>query len=143
MCSKSQQNNLYKLEQHCVSTMCKSLETVDSAFDQLKIIKLPDLLSFSQHKLGYRVSHKLLPKLILKLFNRKGGQKTHRYDTRNKNTPNIQVHQDATFNNSFLCKSITRYSSLPTFIRAKKTLKSFTHHVKCYYTSTTGENAQA
>ena len=93
MCSKCYQKILYQLQQRCVATMCRPLETVNAAYNQLKIISLPDLLLFSQQKMGYCVTHKLLPKPILRLFNRRGGQKTHRYETRNKNTPNIQLHQ--------------------------------------------------
>ena len=93
--------------------------------------------------MGYCVTHKLLPKPILRLFNRRGGQKTHRYKTRNKNMPNIQLHQQATFNNSFLCKSISSYSILPATVRSKQTLKSFTNQLKYTYVGVVGDNEQA
>ena len=133
MCSKTQQKSLQQLQQHCVATMCKPLETVNAAYKRLKIINLPDLLLFNQQKIGYSVSHKLFPKPIQRLFNRRGGQKTHRYNTRNKSIPNIQTHQQSTFNNSFLCKSISSYLLLPATARSKKTLTSFTCHLKQYY----------
>ena len=132
--SKSLQTSLYKLQQECMSAMCKPLETVKSAFNQLKIIRLPDLIVFHQQKLGYLVSHKLLPTPILGLFNRRGGKKTHRYETRNKNTPNIQTHQEPSYN-SFLCKAITEYNKLSVSIRTSKTTRMFTGKLKKHYTS--------
>ena len=115
--SKSSQSSLYKLQQQCVSGMCKPTEYVESAFNRLKIIRLPDLNTFHQQKLGYQVSHKFLPTPIVELFKRRGGKKTHRYETRNKNMPNIQVHQEPMYNNSFLCKAITEYNKLSISIK--------------------------
>ena len=123
---KSSQTSLYKLQQECMSAMCKPLETVESAFNQLKIIRLPDLITFHQQNLGYLVSYKLLPTPILGLFNRRGGKKTHRYETRNKNTPNIQIHQEPLYNNSFLCKAVTEYNKLSISIRTSETIRMFT-----------------
>ena len=135
MSLKSSQNSFYKLQQECMLAMCKPMETVKSAFNQLKIIRLPDLILFNQQKLGYLVSHKLLPTPLLGLFNRRGGRKTHCYETRNKNTPNIQTHQEATFNKSFLCKAITEYNKLLISIKTSGTIKSFTSKLKKHYTS--------
>ena len=42
MCSKSYQKILYQLQQRCVVTMCRLLETVNAAYNRLKIISLPD-----------------------------------------------------------------------------------------------------
>ena len=134
MCSKTQQKSLQQLQQCCIATMCKPLETINAAYKRLQIISLPDLLLFNQQKMGYSVSHKLFPKPIQRLFNKRGGRKAHRYNTRNKNIPNIQTHQQSTFNNSFLCKSIMSYMLLPTTVRSKKTLKSFTRHLKQCHT---------
>ena len=71
--SKSSQSSLYKLQQQCMLGMCKPTESVESAFNRLKIIRLPDLITFHQQKLGYQVSHKFLPTPIAELFNRRGG----------------------------------------------------------------------
>ena len=120
MCSKSYKKILYQPQQRCVATMCRPLETVNAAYNQLKIISLPDLLLFSQQKMGYCVDK-----------------------TRNENTPNIQLHQQATFNNSFLCKSISSYSILPATVRSKQTLKSFTIQLKYSYVGVVGDNEQA
>ena len=57
--------------------------------------------------------------------------------------PNIQLHQQATFNNSFLCKSISSYSILPATVRSKQTLKSFTNQSKYNYVGVLDDNEQA
>ena len=132
---KSLQTSLYKLQQECMSAMCKPLETVEFAFNRLKIIRLLDLITFHQQKLGYLVSHKLLPTPIAGLFNRRGGKKTHHYESRNKNTPNIQAHQEPSYNNSFLCKAITEYNKLSISIRTSETIRMFTCKLKKHYTS--------
>ena len=132
---KSSQTSLYKLQQECMAAMCKPLETVESAFNRLKIIRLSEIIAFHQQRLGYLVSHKLLPMPILGLFNRRGGNKTHHYKTRNKNTPNIQTHQEPSYNNSFLCKAIMEYSKLSISIRTSETIRMFTCKLKKHYTS--------
>ena len=43
---KSSQTSLDKLQQECMMAMCKPLETIESAFNRLKIIRLPDLIRF-------------------------------------------------------------------------------------------------
>ena len=132
---KSSQTSLYKLQQECMTAMCKPLETIESAFNQLKIIRLPDLIRFHQQKLGYLVSNKLLPTPIVGLFNRRGGKKTHCYETRSKNTPNIQAHQEPIYNHSFLCKAITEYNKLSISIKTSETIRMFTCKLKKHYTS--------
>ena len=57
--------------------------------------------------------------------------------------PNIQLHQQAMFNNSFLCKSISSYSILPAVVRSKQTLKSFTNQLKYSHVGVVGDNEQA
>ena len=76
-------------------------------------------------KLGYKISKKQIPSQISNIMNNKGGLKAHRYNTRNKGTPNIQKHQTTQFNKSFLCKSISLYGNLPVDVKMSKTLKTF------------------
>ena len=116
MCPKSLQNSLYRLQIKCINIIKKNCNT-DVAFWHLRVIRLPDLIMLHQQKLGYMVSHELLPKPLLDLFNNRGGKRSQHYPTRNKLIPNIQAHQNVTFNSSFLCKSITTYNQLPLSIK--------------------------
>ena len=54
---KSLQTSLYKLQQECMSAMCKPLETVKSAFNRLKIIRLPDLITFHQPSISLTLAN--------------------------------------------------------------------------------------
>ena len=121
-----------RLQKECVSNICKQKGPIDEVFKCLKIKGLPDLITFHQQKLGYKVTHKLLPVPILELFDRRGGKKSHHYPSRNKNTPNIQAHQNVTFNNSFLCKAIMDYNQLPLHLKCKNTIQSFVNKLKLY-----------
>ena len=131
MSQKSSQNSLYRLQKEFFSIICKQKGPIDEGFKCLKIIGLPDLITFHQQKLGYKVTHKLLPVPMLELFDRRGGKKSHRYPTRNKNTPNIQAH--VTFNKSFLCKAIMDYNQLPLQLKCKNTIQSFVNKLKPYH----------
>ena len=52
------------------------------------------------------------------------GKRTHGYESRNKNLPNILLHNSNTFNKSFLCKAITAYSHTPVEIKNSNNIKS-------------------
>ena len=133
MSQKSSQNHLYRLQKECVSIICKQKGPIDEGFKHLKIIGLPDLITFHQQKLDYKATHKLLPVPILELFDRRGGKKSHCYPTRNKNTPKKQAHQNVTFNKSFLCKAIMNCNQLPLQLKCKNTIQSFVNKLKLYH----------
>ena len=63
-------------------------------------------------KFGARISNNLLPKPIQELAIKRGGKKTHGYETRNKHIPNTQKHSSTRFNISFMRRGIAEYSKL-------------------------------
>ena len=79
-----------------------------------------NLINLETLKLGYKISHRLLPKPLLDMVDTKGEKKQHGYNTRNKGTPNVQKHELTQFNKSFLCKSITLYGRLPQALKTRK-----------------------
>ena len=83
-------------------------------------------------KFGHKLTKKVLPKPLKYLMDQRGGKKSHRYDTRNKDTPNVQLHQTMVFNQSFLCKSITEFNKLPTDIKNAQG-KCFVKKLKKHY----------
>ena len=89
---KSSHNSLYRLKKECVKLVAKMPKhsNAEPIFKRQCIIRLPDLIKNELCKLGYKVTNKLLPKPLVELFEQQGGKKTHKYETRNKNTPNIQ-----------------------------------------------------
>ena len=113
MASKTNLNKLTKIQDDSMKLIGKNLGTsnISAMYKALGIIQLPKMIQIELAKYGHRVTEKSLPTSIQNLANRNGGVKTHRYPTRNRNTPNIQKHTDHQFNSSFLCKGITVYSA--------------------------------
>ena len=132
MTSQSQINELYLAQKSCLKHMFNKPKTynTDRLFRELDLLKLQDIITLEQCKLGYKLVNNKIPNPIKKLMQQKGGKKKHRYNTRNKNLPNIQKHQSKSFNTSYLCKGITNFTKLPTDVKNSKTLKSFTRQVK-------------
>ena len=105
MISKTQQKRLYKLQSACIRIIAKKSKSFEAEvlYKSLGVIHFPDLIKQEQYKLGYKISCKILPELLIALFDKKGGKKCHRYPTRNKYILNIQRHTTTQMNSSFLC----------------------------------------
>ena len=112
-----------KIQKYCVRSIAKRPHNThtDPLFKSLKIMKFKDLMQLEQCKLAYKIKNKLLPKPILELFD-SIGKKTHQYNTRQKNLPNIKRHKSDLYNKSFLCKCILNYNELNS---AKKSLNIY------------------
>ena len=89
-----------------------------------------ELIMTEQAKLGYKVRGGLLLKAIQDLFDANGGEKVHRYPTRNKSLPNIQWHTNSTYNQSFMCKSLSAYISLPGITKQVHSIASFVNRIR-------------
>ena len=87
-------------------------------------------------KFGARISNNLLPDPIQEHMLRRGGKKTHRYETRNKHIPNTQKHGTTCFNNSFMCCGITEYSNLTQELKLIKTMPLFVKKLRDIIIST-------
>ena len=85
---------------------------VDDIYIKLKLLKFSDMIKIELCKFGARISNNLLPKPIQELMIKRGGKKTHGYETRNKHIPNTQKHSTTHFNISFMHRGITKYSKL-------------------------------
>ena len=86
-------------------------------YNKQQLIQLLDLIKLELAKYGHRQTTKDYPASLWQIANANGGTKKHRYQTRSKNTPNIQAHTVHEFNISYLCKGIVVYSELPTEIK--------------------------
>ena len=96
----------------------------------LHIMSIDQMIKLSLCKLGYKITHELLPHPLLKIFNSYGGRKTHHYLMRNRQTPNIQKHHDTKFNKSFLCQSILEFSRLGEGLKREKQSSRFDRLLK-------------
>ena len=81
-------------------------------------------------KYGYKITKKLLPKPLIRLAHDRGGKKVHRYDTRNKYMPNVQLHKSPQFNNSFVCQGIKEFRKLPQSMKDIASLNGFVKQLK-------------
>ena len=136
MVSESQLNGFHKIEDHCVQiVLSNNNDNIKDLYTSLSIQPIDQLIKGSLCKLGHSLNHKQLPSLLIKLFNMHGGEKLHRYPTRNKNIPNVQKHTAQVFNRSFLCRSIVEFSKLPTELKSEKEKRIFVHKLKHYLTS--------
>ena len=131
MASKAQLCNLKKVQNLCIQIINKRTITSDitGQYEELKIFNVETLIKLHLCKLGHMISHSQLPTPIHKIFNDKGGLKRHRYPTRRKNTPNIQVHTLELFNKSFMCRGLVEYHLLPQYLKENLLYKRFV--VKC------------
>ena len=132
MIHKSSYNSLYKFQKECVKLVAKVPKSscVEPIFDRLNLFRLPDLIENELKKLGYKITHKLLPEPLIELFQINGSRKMHRYDTHQKSIPNVQNYSTLLFNRSFLCKCLSLYSKLPNSIRLKSSLSGFCQAIK-------------
>ena len=91
-----------------------------------KTLSFDDLQKIELAKLSFRYTNKMLPKRLENLFD----MKHYAYNTQNANAPNIPIHGTKLYNSSYLCKSSSYWMSLPTELKDKRSIKSFTKHLK-------------
>ena len=132
MISKTQQKRLYKLQSACIWIIAKKPKSfeAEALYKSLDVIRFLDLIKQEQYKLGYKVSHKILPEPIISLFDKKGGKKCHRYPTKNKNILNIQRYTTPQMNSSFLCQSVNNFMQLPGTTKQCPSLLCFCNQIK-------------
>ena len=105
---KTMQNNCVKL-----LDLSKNLNDI---YRKHKMLKLDDLVNLEQRKLGYKLNNDLLPPNLAKvlLTDRRGKtlQKQHKYNTQQKDHPNLPNHLSRLYNDIFLVQSIKNHNNL-------------------------------
>ena len=126
MLSSTQLKELWKMQQQCVQLVSKlNDKNINRQMRTLHIMSVDNMIRLSLCKLGYKITHEVLPIPLLKIFNSHGGKKTHQYPMRNRQTSNVQKHHSAKFNKSFLCQSILEFSKLNDNLKREKHLTRF------------------
>ena len=130
--SKAQLNDLRKIQNQCIQIINKKSATSDitGQYEELRILKLDQLVKLHLCKLGHMISHDQLPIPIHRMFEARGGKKLHRYLTQRKHIPNIQTHPSEIFNKSFMCRSLTEYNLLPQHLRTNVPYRCFVLNYK-------------
>ena len=94
MITQQKVHEIFNIQKQCIRLITRQKKDVDPTclFNKLRIPKIKDIIHIAMCKLGHNISHKHYPSLILNLFDKFGGQKSHRYPTRNKHVSNVQWH---------------------------------------------------
>ena len=128
-------NMLSKLQTNCMKRIC-TMGDKKHLYQTLRVLPIKKLVMLEQAKLGYKLCNNLLPKklsgALLTDQNNDSIKKVHGYDTRHKNVPNLPTASSTKYRNSFLCKAISTYSSLPQTVTQIRSLPKFVCDCKKY-----------
>ena len=98
-------NKIQKVQNMCLSMMEQSQKTAITTRKE-HILNISSLIHLEHLKLGYRLLQHTLPSKIALLLStdqkNNSLEKIHKYDTRNKNKPNLPQIKNKTYRNSFL-----------------------------------------
>ena len=133
LASKSILKHLQKVQNNCLRCIEPRMH-IPEILKKHKILKVEDLIKLEQCKLGYKVCNNLLPaRLLTWLFTESKDmslKKSHIYNTRCKEIPNVPVMSSTRYRNSFMYMCIKEYTSAVISESPKHGLKSFIKHYK-------------
>ena len=137
MMTKTSKNELKKLQKACICLVNKKKKNAptNELFIRNRLLKFSEMIDIELLKFGYMLSRRCLPNPIDKIMNEKGRLKTHPYPTRNKRIPNVQRHNDQSFNSSYLCKGVTLFMNSGKPIKDASSLKRMIIEAKNRYMS--------
>ena len=105
---------------------------IDELFRKHKILKFIDMVKVEQCKLGYKLCHGLLPKVLannmVRDHNKQSISKCHKYQTRGKSIPNLPTVTGQKYRSSFLFNAIKLYGELDKELQSCHNLPT---SVKC------------
>ena len=123
--------------QHKAVSLIDPRRSTDELFKMYKILDVTELINLELCKLGYKLCHHLLPKKLAENMKKDHKhlsiEKTHRYLTRSKKTPNLPQVTSVKYRSSFLYNCIKAYGELNSSIRQSKTLSVFMKSCKTLY----------
>ena len=133
MLSCSQIDKIKKVQSEALKLIDPPLGA-DAISSKHCILKFEDMIKLEQCRLGYKLTHNLLPIRLSKnmIIDHKSQsiQKMHRYQTRNKSIPNLPNVLGNKYRGSFLFQSIRNYSTVDETVRQLPTLQMFTKRCK-------------
>ena len=127
LASKDIVNRIQRIQTKCLKEITKNPAT-------LKILNIDKLIRLEHAKLGYRLEHKQLPEKIMKIITtdsmNKSLEKTHKYNTRNKNNLYLPKIKNKQYRNSFLYQAIKEIMLLPKIKYEKVSYTTFIKSMK-------------
>ena len=135
MLKDSDLNMLSKLQNNCMKCISE-LQAIDELYKLVHVLPVKKIIMLEQAKLGYKLCNNMLPRKLSRTMladqNNASIKKTHGYDTRHKKIPNLPSANSTKYRKSFLCKTISSYSSLPSVLMQSNNLPRFISECKKY-----------
>ena len=135
--TSARQISKLKLQQDKCMRLIDGRLTTNQVYVKYKILKLDQVIDLELCKMGFKLRLNELPVNLLDTFksDSKGDslEKTHRYNTRQKNEPNLPSITCKKYHQSFLFQGIKRYSTLPTKLKKITKYDKFTRALKNEY----------
>ena len=129
MVSRDIIRKLQSIQNDCLRLVMKVKDVWPYAHE-LGFLSVDDLIKLELFKTGYKLHHRQLPQPIVNCFLsdqfNTSLTKRHKYGTRNKAIPNNPKPTTKLYKSSFLCKTITEYSTL---LATTSHCKNFYHFV--------------
>ena len=123
MISRKHLTNLQRLQNTCIEILRNKTKS------PIKTPNVEELIKLVNCKLGYKLANKLLPIQIAKALTtdsmKKSLLKTHGYNTRHKNLPNMPKCTNKMYHNSYLTCALRDYQALPAVTRELPTQSAF------------------
>ena len=112
---KSILKHIQTVQNTCLKCIEPRMCLTDIQKKKHKILRVEDLIKLEQYKLGYKACNNLLPaRLLTCLFTDSKDRtlkKTHGYNTRRKEIPNVLVMSGTKYRNSFMYMCMKEYTS--------------------------------
>ena len=138
MLNKSQIRKLTKLQNRCIEQITNR-KLAKNDYQSLKILKVPEIITLQNAKLGHRVQHKNLPIRLLQSCqtnaSKKSLEKCHSYNTRFKKEQNRPLAKSKWYQDCFLTKQVQDFQKLPVELRKIENLKYFALKCKAHLLS--------
>ena len=124
---------IQKCMDKCLNLITHTTPSKDNYMKE-KILTLNQLIELENCKLGYKLHHNTLPMKLANNIRTDSKNRTltkkHRYNTRKRGLYNLPMATSKLYHNSYLCKSIKCFNTLPPTIRNKLNYKTFVRHSK-------------
>ena len=127
--STDQLNKIQKIQNKCVSIICKRTHVNEINYKNLQLLKIKEIIKLENLKIAYKLNKNLLPKKISEcaLSDQKGKSllRTHNYGTRAKSIPYTPKTQNKKYGNSILCESVQEFRTLKGETQNAPTMSGF------------------
>ena len=133
MISQTRVQSIQKLQNKCFQLIFGTNATKEKLHEK-NLLLVIDMIKFANGKLMHNHLNGNLPKKIQLAIETgskdKNLNKNHKYNTRNKNCPNLPMTTNSVYHRSFLFSCIRDFNSLPVVTREINKLQLFTSSCK-------------